>query len=168
MRVFYFLCLITFLGCDPPQPPAINEQQLKQELLKANQQKSRLELDSIASYITHHGWQMVTTPTGLNYQVLSTKDGPPVKLGDRVSIFYKVSLLDGTICYDNHLTHPVQFKVGEDHVEAGLHELMPLVRVGDELRVILPSHLAFGFTGDGDKVPGDSPVLYEIKVVTVQ
>jgi FKBP-type peptidyl-prolyl cis-trans isomerase len=45
---------------------------------------------------------------------------------------------------------------------------MPLVRVGDELRVILPSHLAFGFTGDGKKIPGDSPVLYEIKVVTVQ
>ena len=167
MRIILSILLCGLISCDSPSV-TIDENQLKKELLKANQLKSQEESDSISSYITHHGWQMIQTKTGLSYEVLATKNGPFVKLGEMVSIFYKVYLLDGTLCYDNTLTHPVKFKVGEDHVEAGLHELMPLVRVGDELRVILPSHLAFGFTGDGKKIPGDSPVLYEIKVVTVQ
>lgn len=49
--------------------------------------------------------------------------------------------------------------VGKDNVEAGLHEGIQLMHVGDQMRFILPSHLAHGLTGDQSKIPR-SPVSF--------
>ncbi len=168
MRNWFLIMNFAFLGCSDPPVPIIDEEQVKRELIIANRDKQKMEADSLKTFISSKGWTMKVTPTGLYYEVMSSKQGRKINNGDFVSLFYKVYLLNGQLCYDNYLGHPIRFKVGEDHVETGLHQLMPMLGVGDEVRVVMPSHLAFGFTGDSNKIPGDSPLYYEIKVVSVQ
>jgi FKBP-type peptidyl-prolyl cis-trans isomerase FkpA len=168
MRFLFFLGWILFCGCDFGKAPVVDDQQLKADLVVMNREKQQIEFDSLQSFVHHRQWKMEKTSTGMYYEIVKTKGGIQIEKGNLVSLFYKIYLLDGSLCYDNSLTHPIRFKVGEDHVESGLHQLMPLLRVGDEVRVVMPSYLAFGFSGDGNKIPGDAPLYYEIKVVTVQ
>jgi len=168
MSKCFWIISIWLVSCGDSPSPIIDDEQLKRDLVMANRDKQRMEADSLKNFVSSKGWEMSITPTGLYYQVIQSKRGKEIKSGDFVSLFYKVYLLNGQLCYDNYLGHPIRFKVGEDHVETGLHQLMPMLRVGDEVRVVMPSHLAFGFTGDSNKIPGDSPLYYEIKVVSVQ
>lgn len=55
--------------------------------------------------------------------------------------------------------------VGKDNVEAGLHEGIQLMHVGDQMRFILPSHLAHGLTGDQSKIPPLASVVYEVELL---
>ena len=168
MKTTFFLLVFLALGCQPKQGPVIDEQQLKRDLITLNKDKQASEADSLKSFVLHKGWVMEKTATGMYFEVLQSKHGEEITKGRFVSLFYKVYLLNGVLCYDNTLGHPIRFKVGEDHVETGLHQLMPLLHVGDEVRVVMPSHLAFGFTGDSKRIPGDSPLYYELKVVSLQ
>jgi FKBP-type peptidyl-prolyl cis-trans isomerase len=42
-----------------------------------------------------------------------------------------------------------------------------LMKVGDKAKVILPSHLAFGLTGDSKKVAQSMPLLYDLELVAL-
>jgi FKBP-type peptidyl-prolyl cis-trans isomerase len=54
-----------------------------------------------------------------------------------------------------------------DNVENGLHEAIQYLRVGDKAKIILPSYLAHGLTGDSDKIPPMASVLYDIELVEI-
>ncbi|HTA60983.1 MAG TPA: FKBP-type peptidyl-prolyl cis-trans isomerase, partial [Bacteroidia bacterium] len=81
---------------------------------------------------------------------------------------YKVSLLDGTLCYSSETKGSKEFLVGADKVESGIHEGVQLMHLHDKALFILPAHLAFGLVGDRDKIPPKVAVVYTIEVISVQ
>jgi FKBP-type peptidyl-prolyl cis-trans isomerase len=103
----------------------------------------------------------------MHYWIYEKGTGVQAKLDDYASIVYKVELLDGTLCYEAKKDKPGVFKIGQDAVETGIHEVVLLMRVGDKARVVLPSHLAFGLTGDSSKVPKSSPLVYDIELIAL-
>jgi FKBP-type peptidyl-prolyl cis-trans isomerase len=90
--------------------------------------------------------------------------GDSAKVGQTAEVTYDIYLLDGKLCYTSKDTVK-SVKIGEDYVESGLHEGLQLMRVGDKMRFILPSHLANGLTGDQDKIGPRQSVMYEVKLV---
>jgi FKBP-type peptidyl-prolyl cis-trans isomerase FkpA len=165
----YFLFLLLFAACghEEERPPVKNY--TKEELLQANQSDARREADVIDAYVKQHHWNMERLGTGLRYAFLyQSERGDTVKAGKDVRVDYKVYLLDGTLCYSSSKDGIKTFRVGEDHVESGIHEAVRLMKEGDSLRCILPSNRAHGLLGDGDKIPPRSPVMYELKVLGVR
>jgi len=142
-----------------------SQSEIEAELLQMNLQKQKEENDSIVHYIQKKGWNMITLKNGIRYQMIEAGRGDSIHNGDVVTVAFKVYLLNDKLCYESTPADPVSFKVGEDHIESGLHELVPLLRKGDRVRVILPSVLAFGFSGDKNKIPGDSPLYYELFIL---
>ena len=53
-------------------------------------------------------------------------------------------------------------KVGKSEVASGLQEGLKYLHEGDKAIMIIPSHLAYGLTGDGDKIK-----QYQVLVVDV-
>lgn len=164
MRYFLFL-LLAIMACGDPQPNIPSDAEIQSQLLEMNKEKSKEESTLIQKFITQKKWNMIHNGGGLYYEITEKGRGIPVENGMTVAIAFKVFLLDGTQCYETIAADPVRFKVGKDHVESGLHQLMPLLHKGDRVRVVLPSVLAFGFTGDKKKIPGDTPLHYEIVVL---
>jgi FKBP-type peptidyl-prolyl cis-trans isomerase len=162
------LVLVSCDSCQHTKSSMPSDAEIRQELMQANKKKHLNEKDSIHAFVVHQGWPMIETNTGMYYQVLKKGDGAVIKNGDRVDVSFSVFLLDGTLCYQNVPANPVSFEVGQDHVETGLHQLMPMITEGSHVRVILPSHLAFGFTGDSQRIPGDSPLYYDLTVLRVR
>lgn len=164
MRYFSIIFLI-LMSCGDSQPTIPSDAEIQAQLLEMNQEKSKEESTLIQNFIAEKKWAMTHNGGGLYYEITEKGRGIQVENGMTVAIAFKVFLLDGTQCYETMAADPVRFKVGKDHVESGLHQLMPLLHKGDRVRVVLPSVLAFGFTGDKKKIPGDTPLHYEIVVL---
>jgi FKBP-type peptidyl-prolyl cis-trans isomerase len=170
MKFLFFttiiFCFAMLIACGDGTPENMpTDAEIQQELLRMNQEKSKEESDSIAHYIQKKGWQMTTLRNGIRFQMIEAGRGDSVRMGETITLAYKVFLLNDKLCYESTPADPVTFKVGEDHIESGIHEVVRNSRKGDRIRIILPSILAFGFTGDNNKIPGDSPLCYELFIL---
>lgn len=161
--------LLSAASCrDRDEAREVEYRDMREELFEMNRQKSKAESDRIDSYIRAQGWQVTTTGTGLRYFIYEHGSGDTAKAGLLASIHYSVHLLDGTLCYASLDGEPREFLIGQDDVESGLHEGILHMREGDKAKMILPSHLAHGFTGDQQKIPMDATIVYDVELVSLR
>lgn len=169
----YILCIgVLVNSCgngskNAAQTPNIKGKDFQNKLIEANKMYVKQESDEIDQYVRHQGWVMTTTGTGLRYMFLEKGNGTAAVPDKFARVNYKVSLMDGTICYSSDSTGARDFLVGQDNVESGLHEAIQLMHVGDKAVFILPSHLAHGLIGDENKIPPKASVIYKIELLAV-
>jgi FKBP-type peptidyl-prolyl cis-trans isomerase FkpA len=147
----------------------IQSKEFQDKLVDANKMYVKRESDEIDQYVAHRGWNMTATGTGLRYMITKKGTGAmQAAPGQDAKVLYKISLLDGTVCYTSDKTGPKDIIVAKDNTESGLHEGLQYLHEGDEALFILPSHLAHGLMGDGDKIPPKASVIYEIKLISLK
>jgi FKBP-type peptidyl-prolyl cis-trans isomerase FkpA len=166
---FLFFCLCTSCGSEPL--PSAKEQvdpkEYKHVLEKVNKYEVAKETDEINQYISRHKWIMEKTGTGIQYLIVEKGNGLQPRSGDVVLVNYKISLLDGTLCYSSKEDGVKDFKVEGDNVESGMHEAVMLMRVGGKAKFILPSFMANGLQGDNNKIPPMSAILVDLELLDV-
>jgi FKBP-type peptidyl-prolyl cis-trans isomerase FkpA len=145
----------------------IQGKEFQDKLIEANKMYVKKESDEIDQYIAHRGWQMKSTGTGLRYMITKQGTGEAAVAEKQAKVNYKISLLDGKVCYSSDLNGPKIFVIGRDNVETGLHEGIQLLHVGDKAVFIMPSHLAHGLMGDDDKIPPHASVIYDIELLAI-
>lgn len=147
----------------------IQSKEFQDKLIDANKMYVKRESDEIDQYVNHRNWKMITTGTGLRYMITKKGEGTmPARKEQIAKVYYKISLLDGTLCYSSEKDGPKEFVIGKDNIESGIHEGIQYLHEGDEAIFILPSHLAHGLTGDGNKIPAKASVIYEIKLISLK
>ncbi|MGL4597378.1 MAG: FKBP-type peptidyl-prolyl cis-trans isomerase, partial [Bacteroidia bacterium] len=151
-----------------PKKKQLTTKQVKDVSLAMNEWDKTRQNDEINQYIKNRGWEMQMTGSGLRWMVLKKGAGDMAKSGNQVRVNYKITLMDGTVCYASEKDGPKVFLVNEDDVESGLHEAIQLMRKGDQMRFVLPSHLAHGLMGDEDKIPPRASVIYEIELLDIK
>jgi FKBP-type peptidyl-prolyl cis-trans isomerase len=171
MRIIPFL-LVVLMSCNGcreqrESQEVITQYKLMKDLVAHNKALHEEEIQLIDDFIATQNWKMTTTGTGLRYWIYQPGSGAQAKLNNVASIQYIVSKFDGTELYRSDFSKPSQFLIGQDNVESGLHEMILLMKVGDKAKVILPSHLAFGLTGDSKKVAQSMPLLYDLELVAL-
>ena len=172
MRNALFLILSALLfSCSRKEeaaPVKVDYHQIKEPLIKHNKVIHEEEMERIRAYMKRHHWKPVTTSTGINYMIVQKADTslPKAKVGQVVRLNYEISVLDDTVVYSSG-DEPVDFVVGYDHVESGLHEAVTYLRKGDKAWIILPSNLAFGLTGDNDMIPSGASLLYKVEMIDI-
>jgi FKBP-type peptidyl-prolyl cis-trans isomerase len=162
---FLFICLLSCNNAYEKGKKEKDPQQVKQTLMDANKILDQKESDEIDAYAKQHNWAVQQTGTGLRYWIYKKGNGELAKTGQWAKVHYKISLLDGTVCYSSEGKEPVEFLIGQDHVESGLHEGITYLCTGDRAKIILPSYLAHGLLGDQDRIPPRSVVIYDIELL---
>ncbi|MFN4234495.1 MAG: FKBP-type peptidyl-prolyl cis-trans isomerase [Bacteroidia bacterium] len=162
------LMLIFMLSCveEKKQTPHFSEREFRDTMIKVNKKFVETENDRINKYIQRRGLKVTETGTGLRYVITHKGTGMQAKNGMIARVKYKVSLLNGTVCYDKTNTYE-EFLIGMDDVESGLHEGITYMHVGDKAILILPTHLAHGLIGDLNKIPPQSTIIYEIELLAL-
>lgn len=174
MRIFNFLMLFAFValvGCSNESPktePTINDKLSESSLVVANKYLVRSEEENIIDFVKRYDWKMKQSGTGLRYVIEYKGNGPLVEYGNTVTIAYTIRLLTGDIVASSDKNGLKQFVSGKGGVEAGLEEGIKLMRKGDQAKFILPSHLAFGLMGDGEKIPPRASLVYEVELIKIQ
>ncbi|MEO8367494.1 MAG: FKBP-type peptidyl-prolyl cis-trans isomerase [Pseudoxanthomonas sp.] len=111
---------------------------------------------------------VVTTASGLQYQVIALGTGPKPKMEDRVSVNYAGTLLDGTV-FDNSYkrNEPAQFVLGS--VVPGWSEALQLMPVGSKYKLWIPAKLGYGEAGTpGGPIPPNSTLVFEIELLKIE
>lgn len=115
---------------------------------------------------------VVTTESGLQYEVLQEGDGPGIESGQIAILHYRGTLPDGTVfdsSYDDDpATDDQPASFGVDNVIAGFSEALKLMTVGSRIRVAIPSELAYGSAGAPPDIGPNQVLIFEIELLGVQ
>jgi FKBP-type peptidyl-prolyl cis-trans isomerase FkpA len=174
MHFYIFFLALTVFSCgdnhkSTSKQTNIQSKEFQDKLVDANKMYVKKESDEIDQYAAHRGWKMTTTGTGLRYMITKRGEGTKQAMPEQIAkVKYKISLLNGDVCYTSDATGPKNIVIAKDNTETGLHEGLQYMHEGDEATFILPSHLAHGLMGDGDKIPPRASVIYEIKLMSLK
>ena len=109
---------------------------------------------------------VVTTASGLQYQVIKEGTGPKPLLADKVKCHYHGTLLDGTV-FDSSVDRgqPVDFPL--TNVIPGWTEALQLMPVGSKWKLFLPSNLAYGDNAAGPKITAGSTLIFDVELLEI-
>lgn len=167
------MLVVVFSACrEKSQHPmqGMSNAEMKELLMESSRHSAHLEEEKINHFVEEQDGTFKKSGTGLRYQIFPGTATPcdSILPEQRVFLNYSVELLDGTPCYSSLLSGPRSFVVEHDDVESGLHEGIQYLCVGDSAEMVLPSHLAHGLTGDQRKIPSNTPIVYRVKVISVE
>jgi len=133
--------------------------------MKANSQLLQKENDEIDYYVRSHKMPFKRTESGVRYFVYKPSTAGDSIIPDmKVTMDYTVKLLDGTVCYSSSQDGRRSFVIEHDNIESGIHKGLQYLKRGDQALLIIPSHLAHGLLGDLNKIPPQSPIVYDVHI----
>lgn len=166
LTLFLFSCSEEKKKNVPKEP--VMDKEMKENLMETNKEWFIQEQAEIDNYVNRVQWNMIKTGTGIRYIIYKPADtlkNPKAKPGQIAVINFEIRTLESdSICYESKDASQ-WFLIEMDNVENGLHEAIQYLRAGDKAKIILPSYLAHGLSGDMDKIPPLTPVLYDIELV---
>lgn len=110
-----------------------------------------------------------TVITKLKIEDITVGTGAEVKSGDTIVINYKGTLQDGTqfdSSYDRG--QPFETKIGVGMVIKGWDVGVLGMKVGGKRRLTIPSDMAYGAQGAGSAIPPNSPLIFELELLSVK
>ena len=109
---------------------------------------------------------IITTPSGLQYQILNEGSGPKPKLTDQVTTHYHGTLISGKV-FDSSVKRgqPASFPV--NGVIAGWTEALQLMPVGSKWKLFIPSELAYGERGAGADIGPGTTLIFEVELLSI-
>ena len=113
-----------------------------------------------------------TTPSGLQYKILTKGNGPVPADTSRVQVNYKGTLIDGTE-FDssykrkdkNGKSKPATFRANQ--VIKGWTEALTMMPVGSKWELYIPADLAYGSRNTG-KIKPFSTLIFEVELVSIE
>jgi len=108
---------------------------------------------------------IITTDSGLQYEVITGTSSAKPKASDTVRVHYEGRLLDGTVfdsSYENG--EPIEFPLNA--VISGWTEGLQLMSVGSKYRLFIPSELGYGSRGGGP-IPPNSVLIFEVELLEI-
>ena len=109
---------------------------------------------------------VVTTSSGLQYEVLASGTGDQPGAEDYVSTHYHGTFIGGDV-FDSSVQRgqPIEFRV--NGVIKGWQEALQLMSVGDKWKLYIPSDLAYGANGTTGIGP-DETLIFEVELLGVR
>lgn len=109
---------------------------------------------------------VITTESGLQYQVITEGTGVKPTAEDHVKVHYTGTLLDGTK-FDSSIDRgePAEFPVSQ--VIKGWTEGLQLMPVGSKYIFWIPSDLAYGDRGAGQMIKPNSTLKFEVELLEI-
>ena len=109
---------------------------------------------------------VVTTESGLQYEILKEGNGPKPTADSKVTTHYHGTLIDGTV-FDSSVDRgqPATFPV--NGVIAGWTEALQLMPVGSKWKLFVPSNLAYGERGAGGQIGPNTTLIFEVELLSI-
>ncbi|MCD8165079.1 MAG: FKBP-type peptidyl-prolyl cis-trans isomerase [Bacteroides sp.] len=109
---------------------------------------------------------IVTLPSGLQYEVLTEGTGKKAQATDQVKCHHEGTLVDGTL-FDSSVKRGQPAVFGVNQVIPGWVEALQLMPEGSKWRLYIPSELGYGAQGAGDMIPPHSTLIFDVELIEV-
>ncbi len=128
---------------------------------------ARREMADIQLIAKRYNWHLTQTSSGLMYEIVKEHQNSMPTAGDMVTITGTIATPAGVAVFDSPKDGKKTFQVNRSDDFVGLHELVQLMHEGDSINAIIPSFLAYGISGDGDKIDGATSLICKIKLINI-
>jgi len=106
-----------------------------------------------------------TDSLGILFQVMNPGSGVAPNLNSHIYITYTGKLFDGTI-FDSQSNATSTGWVLSSLID-GWKIGLPIIKKGGEIKLVIPSSLAYGCAGAGP-IPSNTPLFFDVTLVDVQ
>ncbi len=87
--------------------------------------------------------------------------------GDIVNFDYTVKNLNKINIYENNKFKNQEYRIDKQELFFGLREGLKLLQEGESATFLFPSHVAYGFYGDLEKIGHNIPIISEVTVNSI-
>lgn len=111
--------------------------------------------------------EVITTESGLQYEILSRGEGTKPTLSDKVKVHYHGTLTNGDV-FDSSVQRgePISFPL--NGVIKGWQEGVQLMNVGSKYKFYIPYDLAYGANAAGAKIKPFSALVFEVELLGIE
>ena len=109
---------------------------------------------------------VMTTASGLQYEVLEEGTGTQPEAGDQVTVHYTGKLIDGTV-FDSSVERGEPATFGVTQVIPGWVEALQMMKEGAKWRLFIPSNLAYGPNGAGGAIGPNATLIFDVELIKV-
>lgn len=109
---------------------------------------------------------VITTESGLQYEVIKMGKGKKPQATDKVKVHYHGTLIDGTV-FDSSVERGEPITFGLNQVIAGWTEGVQLMPVGSKFKFYIPQELGYGSRQSG-KIPPYSTLIFEVELLGIE
>lgn len=168
---FYIVVVVLFFGCKEPEarrPKQHTTTNFYKELIAKNKQLINRENAYLSAYVkkdTINEFKPSTTGFWYSYNVKVEDDTQKPKVKDNVVLEFDITSLDGDILYPKQ---QITYKVDKEDFIPGLQDGIKLMKKGETITFVIPSHRAFGVAGDGDKIGINQPIKSKVTLIEIK
>lgn len=167
--ILVIIIFVFAMSCTHPEPrkPVVRktstflkESIVRNKVINKLEEAAFLELmqnDSIHNYISSESgfWYY--------YNVQNNNDTIGPKKGDEVIYRYEIKDIYGDILYTQDELGTRSYLVDKQELITGLQDGLKLMKEGEEVTFLFPSHKAYGYSGY-QKIGSNQPLIYNVKV----
>jgi FKBP-type peptidyl-prolyl cis-trans isomerase len=119
-----------------------------------------------AAFLTENAKKenIITTASGLQYEVLTKGEGPSPSATTNVTVHYRGTTLDGKE-FDSSYSRNAPATFPLNRVIAGWTEGLQLMNVGAKYRFYIPSDLAYGERGAGGSIGPNETLIFDVELL---
>ena len=142
---------------------------LQQEKMNANRKAKTEKLIKMGrDFLAENGKKagIITTPSGLQYEVLKKGEGEVPQKTDKVKCHYEGRLIDGTV-FDSSIKRGEPAVFGLNQVIKGWTEGLSLMPVGSKWRLYIPQELGYGDRQAG-QIPPYSALIFDVELLGIE
>lgn len=141
------------------------EEEKKAERLYNEKAETRI----LKNYLKRANITAEPSLSGLYYIEEEEGKGESPKTGQTVAIHYRGTFINGELFDSSYKRNePWRFRLGIRQAVPGMEEGVAKMKVGGKAQLILPSHLAYGETGNGNIIPPFSTLIFYVELVSVE
>lgn len=143
------------------------KQEAKQQAAAA--EKGKVTKEAGEKFLAENGKRegVVTTKSGLQYEVLQEGTGKSPKATDQVECHYEGTLIDGTK-FDSSYDRGQSATFPLNGVIAGWTEGLQLMKEGAKYRFYIPYQLGYGSRGAGASIPPYAALIFDVELIAVK
>lgn len=109
---------------------------------------------------------VITTPSGLQYEILQVGTGDKPGPSTRVTVHYEGRLSNGQV-FDSSYKRGQPATFGVNQVISGWTEAMQMMPVGSKWRLFIPSELGYGARGAGGSIPPNAALVFDVELLSM-
>jgi gliding motility-associated peptidyl-prolyl isomerase len=168
LTVFSTLC-----ACQSPearQPVSVQSASFVNQSVAMNRQLIETQREQIEALIkSDTGQSFITSPYGFWYAYDIKVEGDSIqpKFGDRVNFIYEVKDLDNNSIYTREQIGIQEYAMEQEELFSGLREGLKLMKTGETVTFLFPSHKAYGYYGDNDKIGVNMPIKCRVTLNSI-